>query len=152
LANPRERLQGRAAPPAAAAILTPTSGHVLYERIALHPSGFGAVPNSRAVAHFRVWVDGARPHRFRLTSDSPVPRDLCIVSCPYGRPVRREPETGICVGLRLRGVPVSADDRRKTASSRTSGPCTRSPRSCNRRRQRLEGRLQRGLVPRWMMG
>src|SRR5262249_11732840 len=57
---------------ARAAILNPTSGHVLFERGTVRPSGVGHVPNTNAVIHFNVWVDGGSPHHFRLTYDSPV--------------------------------------------------------------------------------
>jgi hypothetical protein len=58
---------------AAAAILAPTSGQILYESIAIHPSISGA---RGGVTHVRVWLDGASPHRFRVTFDGPQPGDI----------------------------------------------------------------------------
>ena len=51
---------------AAAAILAPTSGQVLYEGIVMHPSTSSARGD---VVHVHVWLDGAPSHRFRVTFD-----------------------------------------------------------------------------------
>ena len=58
---------------AAAAIAAPTSGQILYESIAVHPSISGA---RGGVTHVRVWLDGASPHRFRVTFDGPQRGDI----------------------------------------------------------------------------
>jgi hypothetical protein len=57
---------------AAAAILRPTAGQVLYERISLHPEG--RLPPIARHVHIplRIWLDGAPPHRFRMTFLIPV--------------------------------------------------------------------------------
>jgi hypothetical protein len=58
---------------AAAAILAPSSGQILSEDIAIRPSISGA---RRGVTHVHVWLDGASPHRFRVTFDGPQPGDI----------------------------------------------------------------------------
>ena len=58
---------------AAAAIPAPTSGQILYESIAIRPSISGA---RGGVTHVHVWLDGASPHRFRVTFDGPQPGDI----------------------------------------------------------------------------
>jgi hypothetical protein len=66
---------------AAAAILSPSSRQILYERIIFRPSGFVNVPPCRRdparcgfrgpTVHIRAWVDGARPRNFRIRADGP---------------------------------------------------------------------------------
>jgi len=55
---------------AAAAILTPNSRQILYERVIFRPSGFVNVPQGPTV-HIRAWVDGARPRNFRIRANGP---------------------------------------------------------------------------------
>jgi hypothetical protein len=52
---------------AAAAIVAPGSGQILSESIAIH----GSSDPRGLVVHVKVWIDGARPHRFRVTVDGP---------------------------------------------------------------------------------
>jgi hypothetical protein len=60
---------------AAAAILSPTSGQVLYERLAIHPARSldrRGLP-AGTVFNVQVWIDGAPPHRFRAIYDTNLP-------------------------------------------------------------------------------
>jgi hypothetical protein len=50
---------------AAAAIAAPASGQILHESIALHSGPF----NPDGAVNVQVWLDGAPPHRFRVTFD-----------------------------------------------------------------------------------
>jgi hypothetical protein len=63
----------RALDRAAAAVLVPTPGQILYESITIRPSTSGA---RGGVTHVHVWIDGAPPHRFRVTFDGPRPADV----------------------------------------------------------------------------
>jgi len=58
---------------AAAAVLTASPGQILYESIAIHPSGSSSQGD---VTHVHVWVDGASPHRFRVRFDGSRPADV----------------------------------------------------------------------------
>jgi hypothetical protein len=49
---------------AQAALLAPSAGTILYERVTVHPIVFS--PRG-TVARVQLWVDGARPRRFRMT-------------------------------------------------------------------------------------
>jgi hypothetical protein len=49
---------------AEAALLAPSAGSVLYERVTVHPIIFSS---RGTVARVQLWVDGARPRRFRMT-------------------------------------------------------------------------------------
>jgi hypothetical protein len=55
---------------AAAAILTPNSRQILYERITLRPGGFVHSPQFPTV-QIQAWVDGGRSRNFRIRTDSP---------------------------------------------------------------------------------
>jgi len=62
---------------AAAAILTPNAQQILYERIAVYPSGFVHVPRPPAVRiEVEAWVDGARPGTFRIRGESSPPSEF----------------------------------------------------------------------------
>jgi hypothetical protein len=62
---------------AAAAILTPNSRQILYERITFRPSGFvqSLTPPRRMpqgpTVQIRAWVDGGGPRNFRIRTDNP---------------------------------------------------------------------------------
>jgi len=58
---------------AAAAMPTLTSGQILSESITIRPSTSGA---RGGATHVRVWIEGAAPHRFRVTFDGPRPLDV----------------------------------------------------------------------------
>jgi len=49
---------------AEAALLAPSAGQVLYERVTVHPILFSS---RGTVARVQLWLDSARPHRFRMT-------------------------------------------------------------------------------------
>jgi hypothetical protein len=49
---------------AEAALLAPSAGNILYERVTVHPIVFS--PRG-TVARVQLWVNGARPRRFRMT-------------------------------------------------------------------------------------
>jgi hypothetical protein len=49
---------------AEAALLAPSAGQILYERVTVHPIVFS--PRG-TVGRVQLWLDGARPHRFRMT-------------------------------------------------------------------------------------
>jgi hypothetical protein len=51
---------------AEAALLAPSAGRILHERVTVHPILFSS---RGTVARIQLWLDGARPHRFRLTFD-----------------------------------------------------------------------------------
>jgi hypothetical protein len=55
---------------AAAAILTPNSRQILYERITFRRSGFVHAPQGPTV-QIRAWVDGGSPRSFRIRTDNP---------------------------------------------------------------------------------
>jgi hypothetical protein len=58
---------------AAAAVLTPADGQILYESITI-----GRISGVRGgVIHIHAWIDGASPGRFRVTYDGPgLPGDV----------------------------------------------------------------------------
>jgi hypothetical protein len=49
---------------AEAALLAPSAGQVLYERVTVHPVIFSS---RGTVARVQLWLDSARPHPFRMT-------------------------------------------------------------------------------------
>ncbi len=49
---------------AEAALLAPSPGQLLYEKVTVHPIVFSS---RGTVASVRLWLDGAQPHRFRIT-------------------------------------------------------------------------------------
>jgi hypothetical protein len=49
---------------AQAALPAPSAGQILYEKVTVRPIVFSSLGT---VGHVRLWVDGARPRRFRMT-------------------------------------------------------------------------------------
>jgi hypothetical protein len=58
---------------AAAAMPALTSRQILSESITIRPSTSGA---RGGATHVHVWIEGAAPHRFRVTFDGPRPADV----------------------------------------------------------------------------